>query len=158
MWVPAPLDEVFEFFADAHNLELITPPFLKFRVLTPRPIEMKSGALIDYRLRLRGIPIQWQTEILEWVPGERFVDSQIRGPYKQWIHTHTFESKDGGTLCRDRVEYVIPGGMLEPIIYPFVRRDVEAIFDYRSKVINDMFNGERTGDWRASLKPQVLPR
>lgn len=158
IWVPAKLEDVFQFFSDAHNLERITAPFLKFKVLTPRPIEMKVGALIDYRLRLRGIPIGWKTKILEWEPGVRFVDSQLSGPYKQWIHTHTFEERDGGTLCRDRVEYVIPGGFLEPLVYPFVRKDVESIFDYRSKVIGKLFGPGLSATSQPSLKPQVQPR
>lgn len=140
-WLPAPVEEVFAFFSDAHNLERLTPAFLRFQVLTPKPIAMAAGTLIDYRLRLRGIPMKWRTEITEWVPGVRFADKQLRGPYRQWIHTHTFEEKDGGTLMRDRVEYVVPGGILEPLIHPFVRRDVEGIFAYRTQVINEVFGG-----------------
>jgi ligand-binding SRPBCC domain-containing protein len=139
VWVPAPLDEVFDFFSDANNLERLTPPFLQFKVLTPGPIVMKPGALIDYKLKLRGIPIRWRTEICDWQPGKNFIDKQLKGPYRQWIHTHIFETKDGGTRVSDRVEYAIPGGLLEPLIFPLVRRDVEGIFDYRSKVIAELF-------------------
>lgn len=138
--LPAPPQEVFPFFADAHNLEAITPPLLGFRVVTPRPIEMRAGTLIEYRLRLRGVPLSWLTRIEEWEPGERFVDRQLRGPYALWHHTHTFEPEpggSGGTLMRDRVLYRprwwgIPGLAL-------VRRDLERIFDFRSARIASYF-------------------
>lgn len=139
VWIPAPIEEVFAFFSDAHNLEKLTPPYLKFNVLTPHPIKMQKGALIDYKLSLRGLPMTWKTEITDWVPGVMFADNQLKGPYKKWYHTHRFESKDGGTLMKDRIEYIIPGGFLEPLIYPFVKKDVESIFDFRTKVMNEMF-------------------
>ena len=128
-WFPRPLEEVFAFFADAGNLEAITPPWLGFEVLTPRPIAMRPGTLIDYRLRLRGVPLRWRTEISVWQPPHRFVDEQRRGPYREWVHEHTFAAVDGGTLVRDRVRYRVPGGWLVHEL--FVRRDVERIFDYR---------------------------
>ncbi|MBP1620165.1 MAG: Polyketide cyclase / dehydrase and lipid transport [Acidobacteria bacterium] len=128
-WFPRPLEEVFAFFADAGNLEAITPPWLGFEVLTPRPIAMRPGTLIDYRLRLRGVPLRWRTEISVWQPPHRFVDEQRRGPYREWVHEHTFTAVDGGTLVRDRVRYRVPGGWLVHEL--FVRRDVERIFDYR---------------------------
>lgn len=144
VWLPAPIEEVFAFFSDARNLEKLTPPYLQFQVLNEGPIEMRKGGLIDYRLRLRGIPIQWRTEITEWEPGRMFADNQLKGPYRKWYHTHTFESVDGGTLMRDRIEYVIPGGFLELLIYPLVRRDVESIFDYRTKIMNEQFGSAKT--------------
>ncbi len=101
LWLPRRRDEVFAFFADAHNLQILTPDWLNFKILTPRPIAMRAGALIDYKLRLRGIPIRWRTKITEWQPPFSFQDEQLRGPYRQWIHRHWFEEKDGGTLCRD---------------------------------------------------------
>lgn len=134
--VPRPLDEVFDFFADAYNLERITPPFLRFAVLTPAPIEMAPGTLIDYRLRLHGIPIRWRTEITAWEPPHRFVDEQRRGPYRQWIHTHTFRETSEGTSIADRVAYVVPGGSL--IDRLFVRRDVERIFGFRQDAIENI--------------------
>ena len=97
LWLPHQPQDVFPFFADAFNLERLTPPSLGFRVLTPPPIEMKVGTLIDYRVRLRGVPMRWQSEITAWEPPHRFVDEQRRGPYRLWIHEHTFTSQDGGT-------------------------------------------------------------
>lgn len=139
--VPTPVDNLFPFFADAYNLEEITPAMLNFEVLTPKPIPMKTGALIDYRLRVRGVPIRWKTEIAVWDPPRRFVDQQLRGPYERWHHTHTFEpTADGGTLCTDRVEYRPIGGPLAPIANAlFVQRDVMNIFRYRTVKIAERF-------------------
>lgn len=139
VWLPAPVEEVFAFFSDASNLARLTPPWLRFEILTAAPISMGSGALIDYRISLRGLPMKWQTEILDWVPNERFSDRQIKGPYRLWHHTHEFQSAKGGTQMNDRVEYIVPGGVLEPLIFPFVRRDVERIFDFRTEVIRSIF-------------------
>src|SRR5204863_7291836 len=129
LWLPRPRAEVFNFFSDSHNLENITPPFLKFVVLTPGPIEMRQGTLIDYRLRIRGFPVRWRTLISAWEPPFRFVDEQVRGPYRQCIHEHTFKEQDGGTTMRDSVRYRVPGGALVNRL--FVRADVERIFDFR---------------------------
>ncbi|MCS6770740.1 MAG: SRPBCC family protein [Kiritimatiellae bacterium] len=139
LWLPRPVNEVFPFFASAENLERITPPYLRFEILTPRPIEMRRGTLIDYRIRLRGLPIRWRTEISIWEPPFRFVDTQLRGPYRQWIHEHTFEERDGGTLCRDRVDYKVPGG--EWVHRLFVKKDVRDIFVYRQNALLQIFNG-----------------
>jgi ligand-binding SRPBCC domain-containing protein len=134
-------DEVFAFFSDACQLENITPPFLKFKILTPRPIELKKGALIDYSIRLRVVPITWRTEISEWEPPFRFADRQLNGPYKQWIHEHTFESVPEGTLVRDRVHYICPGGPFSPLVHAlFVKRDVVNIFKYRQKRLDEILN------------------
>lgn len=124
--------ETWEFFQDAHNLEAITPKLLGFRVITPRPIAMGEGALIDYRLRLHGVPVRWRTRIDEWEPDRRFVDQQVRGPYALWHHTHTFEPQAEGTLMRDRVRYRLPLGLAGALAHAaFVRRDLEEIFDFR---------------------------
>ncbi len=140
LWLPRPRTEVFEFFSDAHNLEDITPPILRFEVLTPKPIPMKAGALIDYKLKVRGLPIRWRTEIAIWEPEHRFVDTQIKGPYVRWWHEHTFEDHEGGTLCKDRVEYRPPGGPLAPIVNAIaVERDVRGIFDFRRKKLLELF-------------------
>lgn len=137
LWLPRPVEDLFPFFSDAGNLERITPPLLEFRILTPRPIEMAEGALIDYRLKVRGLPVSWRTRISAWEPKRRFVDEQIKGPYRKWVHEHTFESKDGGTLCRDRVEYLAPGGSLVSRL--FVDHDVLDIFRYRHGMLLELF-------------------
>ncbi len=133
-------EEVFPFFADAHNLEAITPPLLRFQVLTPRPIDMHAGTLIEYRLRVHGFPVRWKTRIEEWSPSSRFVDRQLKGPYRLWHHTHTFEELPGGrTLMTDIVRYSVGFGPAGEIAWRlFVRSDVEKIFDYRAEVIGPL--------------------
>ncbi len=143
VWLPRPVGEVFPFFADARNLEKLTPPWLRFSVLTPGPIEMRAGAIIDYKLRVRGIPLRWQSEITAWEPPHRFVDEQRRGPYRHWHHEHVFEERDGGTLARDRVDYGVFGGALVERL--FVRRDVTKIFAYRRDALLSLF-GSDAGD------------
>ena len=138
LWLPRPLDEVFEFFIDARNLGVITPEWVNFEILTPTPIEMRVGALIDYRIRVRGLPLPWRTLIREWNPPRSFVDEQIRGPYRRWHHTHTFAAKDGGTLCGDEVRYAVWGGALVNRL--FVRRDVERIFAFREAALRKRFS------------------
>ena len=134
--LPRPRDEVFAFFEDARNLEAITPPFLRFRVVTPGPIAMRAGALIEYRLSLFGAPFGWQTEIEIYEPTRRFVDRQLRGPFRVWRHTHEFEDVAGGTRMTDHVEYELPLGPLGDIAHAlFVKRTVAKIFDYRAEVI-----------------------
>lgn len=137
LWLPRPRAEVFPFFADARNLETITPPWLRFEVITPHPIEMHAGLRIDYRLWVRGFPLRWQSEISAWEPPSRFVDEQRRGPYRAWIHEHTFEERDGGTLARDVVRYTVFGGRLVNTL--FVRRDVEKIFQFRQAKLQESF-------------------
>ncbi len=137
LWLPRPRHEVFPFFADARNLGEITPSWVKFEILTPSPIEMRPGTLIDYRIRVHGLPLKWQTEITEWNPPHGFVDEQRRGPYRRWHHTHRFLEKDGGTLCIDEVNYLPLGGAL--IHKLFVRRDVERIFAYRKEQLRRFF-------------------
>lgn len=140
LWLPVPRDKLFPFFADAANLETITPPWLRFRILTPPPIEMREGTLIDYRLRIHGVPIRWRTRISVWEPPRRFVDEQLRGPYRQWIHEHTFEPKVGGTLVRDHVRYAVLADWL--LHRWLVRPDIERIFAYRSEVLRRLFGAE----------------
>jgi hypothetical protein len=131
-----PRPEVFAFFTDVANLARITPDFLHFTILTPLPLEMAAGALIDYRLRLFGIPFQWQTRIETFAPPERFSDIQARGPYRSWRHLHEFEERDGGTLMRDTVDYALPLGPLGAVAHAlFVRRSVARIFDHRREVL-----------------------
>ena len=133
--IPGGPDSSFGFFADAGNLEAITPPWLGFRIVTPRPIEMRAGTLIEYRLRLHGVPVSWLTRIEEWEPGMRFVDAQLTGPYKLWHHTHEFAPDgEGGTIMRDTVRYALPYGPLGELAHGlFVARDLDAIFDFRTR-------------------------
>lgn len=141
-WLPRPRPEVFAFFADANNLERITPAFLNFHVLTPSPIEMRAGALIDYRLRLRGLPLRWRSEITIWQPPRRFADVQRRGPYRQWEHTHTFEEADGGTMVHDCVLYRLLGPDLVTRIIDslLVAPDTRRIFEFRHQALEAGLN------------------
>lgn len=135
--LPAAIEPVFDFFADAGQLERITPPWVNFRVTTPMPIEIQKGTLIDYRLRLRFVPIRWRTLISDWTPTSQFVDEQLKGPYRLWRHLHEFEECEEGTLVRDSVEYRVPGGKL--IERLFVRRDLRRIFEYRYSQLAEIF-------------------
>ena len=138
-WVPRPLSVVFPFFADANNLEALTPPWLNFSILTPS-VELCTGALIEYKLRLHGVPLRWRTLIGVWEPPHRFVDEQLAGPYTLWHHEHTFTERDGGTLLTDHVRYLAPGGPLAPLIHRFfVNSELARIFDYRQKIIAERF-------------------
>src|SRR3954452_9077700 len=126
-------DEVFPFFADDRNLEAITSPWLGFAITTPRPIAMHVGTIIEYRLRLHGLPIRWLTQIADWEPGVRFVDTQIRGPYALWHHTHEFAADGADTLMRDTVRYALPFGFAGRLARRLVvARDLDRIFDYRA--------------------------
>jgi ligand-binding SRPBCC domain-containing protein len=137
--VGLPIAEAFEFYGDARNLERITPPWLGFRVTTPEPIEMRAGTLIEYRLKLHGVPVRWKTRIEVWEPPRRFVDVQLSGPYALWHHTHWFEADGEATVIADRVRYAIPLGPIGAMVAGlFVDRDVEAIFDYRRDAVADL--------------------
>jgi ligand-binding SRPBCC domain-containing protein len=137
--IDLPRQDVFEFFADAGNLERITPPELNFHIITPQPIDIKQGTLIDYKLRMRGLPVSWRTEISVWEPPFRFVDQQLCGPYKQWIHRHTFtEIGPNETHMEDEVRYRLPLEPLGDIAHFMVRRELDYIFDYRQKVVAEM--------------------
>jgi len=139
LWVPLPLHEVFDFFSCPENLERITPPWMRFRILTPRPIAMKPGATIAYALRVRGIPMRWLTEIEQWNPPYEFVDVQAKGPYKLWRHTHRFSASRGGTLIEDRVEYALPFGPLGRLAHWLqVARDLQQIFDFRTQQVQSL--------------------
>ena len=133
--LPRPQDEVFAFFANAENLQRITPPELAFRILTPVPIDIGEGTLIDYRLRLFGVPFNWRTRIVEWQPDERFVDEQLSGPYRSWRHLHTFAGCEEGTMMTDRVEYRLPLQPAGAFALPLVRRQLDRIFRYRANAI-----------------------
>jgi ligand-binding SRPBCC domain-containing protein len=134
--IAAPKEKVFEFFADAFELEAITPPWLGFEVLTPGPVDMHAGTLIAYRMALHGVPVSWLTRIEHWEPQTAFVDRQLRGPYRLWHHVHTFEPCGRGTLMRDRVSYALPLGLLGELAHAaLVRRDLARIFDFRRESV-----------------------
>ena len=137
-FVPRPREETFAFFAAAGNLEQITPPELRFEISTPPPIEMAEGTRIEYRLGLFGLPFSWTTLISQWVPGERFVDEQLSGPYAKWVHTHTFFDAPGGTNVRDEVLYRLPLYPLGEVGHPLVRRQLQRIFRYRGERIREL--------------------
>lgn len=141
--VPVGRDEVFAFFADAENLGVITPPELSFRIRTPLPIEMRQGTLIDYTIGLWGIPMRWRTLITQWNPPYSFVDEQLRGPYRTWVHTHRFLAVPGGTAIEDDVEYTLHFGALATAVAPIVRKQVQGIFRYRDRKVEQVF--KRTG-------------
>jgi ligand-binding SRPBCC domain-containing protein len=142
--IDRPREEIFAFFADAGNLQQITPPWVNFRIKSPLPIAMKPGALIEYTIRVHGVPLGWRTLISVWEPPFRFVDEQIKGPYSLWRHEHTFEANAEGTLCRDRIEYRSPlGWLMHPLM---VDRDVMRIFEYRKVRLLQLFSTQRTVD------------
>ncbi|HET6997331.1 MAG TPA: SRPBCC family protein [Solirubrobacterales bacterium] len=136
--VGVPVEQAFDFYGDAANLEPLTPPWLRFEVTTVGPMTLRAGALLDYRLRLHGVPIRWQTRIEIWEPPLRFVDVQVKGPYSLWEHTHLFEPDGEGTVIRDHVRYSIPYGPLGALAERlFVRRDLKRIFDYRAEAVSE---------------------
>jgi ligand-binding SRPBCC domain-containing protein len=143
--IDSPIDTTFELFCDAANLEKLTPPELRFEIISPLPIEMKRGAEIEYRIRLFGIPFSWHTEITVWEPGFRFVDEQVAGPFRKWVHEHRFEPVgDSSTRIRDEVAYNLP---LEPVgrlAHPLVRSRLNRIFAFREREVRRILSGSRT--------------
>ena len=154
--LPRSRGEVFAFFADAANLQALTPPWLHFQILTPSPIDMRPGALIEYRLKLHGIPIRWRTRITVWEPPRRFVDQQLKGPYRLWDHEHTFAEDPadpiGATLAADRVRYAVLGGALVNRL--LVQKDVERIFTFRHQKLREIFGG---GEEETPPQVKVVP-
>ncbi len=145
LWLDAPIDDVFAFFSKAENLQRVTPDWFSLEITTPGRIEMRVGTLIDYRLKVHHVPLRWRTRIDQWDPPRVFADTQLKGPYKRWYHTHTFESERGGTRCGDRVEYQVPGGPLSPIIHKLmVKPDVDTIFEYRREQLVKIFGGDNS--------------
>jgi ligand-binding SRPBCC domain-containing protein len=143
LYVPHPHLEVFAFFAEAANLQRITPPWVDFRIVSPLPVAMRVGALIDYRLKVHGVPIRWRSIISAWDPPHLFVDEQLHGPYRRWVHTHRFRAVPGGTVVEDEVDFAAPFGW--PIERLFVQRDVRAIFLHRQQAILAAFGAPTTG-------------
>jgi len=139
-----PRKQVFDFFSNAANLERITPPELKFHIVTAQPLELKQGALIDYELKMRGIPVKWRTEIYVWNPPHSFTDRQLSGPYKQWIHRHTFtELEENKTLIDDEVKYRLPLEPIGDIAHPLVRAELDRIFAFRQKAVAEILGAEQ---------------
>ena len=135
--LPRHREEVFDFFANAENLELLTPQWLHFSILSPLPVEMKLGAMLEYNIRLRGIPLTWVSQITQWEPPFRFEDIQVRGPYRKWVHRHFFEETANGTLAIDDVRYRVPGGAIVNKL--FVAGELKRIFDYRRAKLLELF-------------------
>ena len=144
-----PLEEVFGFFSRPENLVKITPAKLHFKILTPSPLEMKQGALIDYTIKMFKVPIHWRTLITTYEPPFRFVDVQIKGPYSFWHHTHIFKEVSDGVEIYDEVHYSIPFGLLGKILHTlWIKKDLNNIFEHRRGVIEDLFKDQ---DYREFL-------
>jgi ligand-binding SRPBCC domain-containing protein len=144
--IARPRGEVFEFFSRPENLERITPGWVGFRLLTPQPIDMKAGAVLDYTIRLLGLPVRWTTLISDYEPPHRFSDVALRGPYRFWCHTHTFEKDGQETIMIDEVRYALPFGILGDLVHRlWVRRQLDCIFDYRAEVIGEIFGASEAG-------------
>ncbi len=138
--VPRPLEEVFPFFANARNLERITPPGMGFQITSAQPLEMRRNLMIDYRLRIAGIPLHWRSQISEWNPPHSFVDVQIKGPYAEWVHRHEFLAEGNHTVMRDIVRYSLPFGVLGSLALPLVKKQLRDIFDFRESAIRCLFS------------------
>lgn len=156
--VRRPLPELFAFFSDASNLDALTPPFLRFRILTPMPVELCAGARLDYQLSLFGFRVRWRTRIADWQPGKRFVDEQEAGPYAFWRHTHEFEALGSSTLMRDTVDYAEPLGPLGAVAHVlFVRRTLDRIFDFRRDAVLRLLDPPRAGPPEAAREATNAP-
>jgi uncharacterized protein (TIGR01777 family) len=142
-WVPQPIGEVFAFFADARNLEKLTPPLLKLKILSMTSKEIEEGTQLNYCLKVHGVPVRWQSTILDWVPYERFADQQTRGPYAYWFHMHEFSEKNQGTVIRDHVRYIVPFWVPgDVVLHGFIKKDLEKIFSYRRKMIEEILGAD----------------
>ncbi len=142
--IPRPLPEVFSFFSRAENLEILTPPWLNFKILEVKhPAgSLDTGSLIDYSLKIHGLPVRWRTLIQEWVPNEKFVDTQVRGPYRYWHHTHEFQAVGNETLMKDKVRYQLPFGRVGRwAAGGLVKSEVRKIFEFRNQKIVEIFSG-----------------
>ena len=138
LWLPQPRAEIFQLFADPANLERLTPEWLRFEIISEAQQTLTEGTRLNYRLRIHGVPITWQSEITGWNPPHQFVDRQTRGPYRLWIHEHTFVDQEGGTLVCDNVQYSVFGGAL--VNRFLVAPDLDRIFKYRHRALKTIFN------------------
>ena len=144
-FIDKPLDVVFSFFAKPENLRRITPSTLDFQILTPTPISMVEGTVIDYNIKVMGIRVHWRTLITSYNPPTQFVDEQTKGPYLLWIHTHTFKIKDEGVEIHDCIEYSIPLGLLGRFVhFLWIKRKLDQIFDFRRRKIEEIFNSDKS--------------
>ena len=134
------IEDVFKFFSDAQNLELITPPELSFKITSPIPIKMETGALIEYKIRLFGFSFRWKSIISKWEQNRQFIDEQLKGPYSKWVHTHTFQKNEGIIIINDIVNYRLPFAPFGEIVLPLVKLQLKRIFDYRSKRIFELID------------------
>lgn len=157
--VPQTREDVFPFFGDAFNLERITPPELDFHIITAPPIEMREGARISYRLSLWGVPFSWETVISCWEPPYRFVDEQISGPYRRWVHGHEFVPTPNGTLIYDHVDYELPLSPFGDLLHPVLRRQLARIFRYRHEVLHELFSSDdfRRAPLLIDAAPSLVP-
>jgi ligand-binding SRPBCC domain-containing protein len=159
MMLDVPRPDVFAFFSEAANLGRLTPPAMAFRIVTPAPIRMRPGTLIDYTLRLHGVPLRWRSEITQWEPPSEFVDTQLRGPYAHWVHIHRFREQGGMTIIEDEVRYALPFGMLGRIAHPLVRRRLTRIFEYRRAALERILLGNAAyGEVRHSIRGRSSSR
>lgn len=142
LWLPVPLEDLFPFYSDARNLEKLSPPWVNFKILTPAPIVMRAGALIDYQIKLRGFPLRWRTRINSWEPPNQFSDEQIRGPYRYWLHEHSFKTEARGTRVIDHIRYAV---YFDFLVHDWlVRPDIDRIFKYRTDALKARFNATGT--------------
>jgi ligand-binding SRPBCC domain-containing protein len=152
--VRADLEKTWRFFSAADNLPRITPPWLNFSVRTPGPIDLRIDSVIDYTIRWLGLPIRWRTLIIDWQPPHRFIDLQVRGPYRLWHHQHAFTAVDGGTECTDRVIYALPFPPLDRLVHAAsVRRQLLQIFRFRRDVIGKELGWARSVQEDVEIKP-----